>query len=99
MENVDLNIWTRLADNALTLLIMGIAVYALWKKNSELEERNKELIDNAYEKDVKNIITLENIGKSIDKIYLEHGTNFKEIKEHISERTSELKEELQRYRK
>lgn len=86
----------RLADVALTLAIMGYFLWELNKKNERLSQRNDDLVEKMHLKDLENIKTLEAISKTIDKLGTE---NVKEIKNHISERTADIKNELQRYGK
>lgn len=96
MEN-DFNILYRLADTALTLGILGIGLFTLYKRNLSLETRNQELIDKMHMKDLENIKTLELISRGIENIEKNERENITVIKTHIDERTRELKEEIRRY--
>ena len=93
---MELELLRKLIDNGLTLGIMGYFLWQMNKRNEKLDAKNNDLIEKMHLKDLENIKTLEAIGKTIDKIQNE---NVKDIKEHITARTADIKAELQRYGK
>jgi hypothetical protein len=94
----ELSIWGRLADTAITFGVMSIGVWMLWQKNTELEKRNVELVEKGHTKDLENIKTLELIARTIERLESNGNVNTESVKRHISERITEVREDLRRYK-
>lgn len=91
MDNLlqDINVWTTLAQLGVAFLLLGIAVAALWNKNNKL-------IDSIKERDEANLATLLNIGNSLDKLQGDGRDQTKELKDHVDDRITTLKELLKK---
>lgn len=75
---------------------MGYGLYFLVKKNNELENKNQKLVDKMYDRDMENIRSLELISKTIEKIESNGAVDTREIKEHITEQTKNIRDDISR---
>lgn len=94
----NIELFYKLADTAVTLAVMAFGLYFLVKKNTQLETKNQNLVDKMYERDMENIRSLELISKTIEKIESNGAVDTREIKEHISEQTKNIRDDIQRLR-
>lgn len=85
MENI--NIWDFLMQVAPVVVVMGIAVYALWAKNNQLTEDIKQ-------SDKENLKTLNHLSNAITKLSDDGNRQFIDLKEHISNRTQSISEQI-----
>lgn len=83
------NIWSYLFNVAPVVFVMGLAIWQLWKKNNQLT-------DQIYNRDLDNLETLNHISHAIEKVNIDGNRHFKELKEHISERTGFIQDHLNR---
>lgn len=88
----EINIWRYLFQVAPVVLVMGIAIKALWDKNNELTEDIKQ-------SDKDNLKTLEHLSNAITKISEDGDRQFKDLKHHITERTNTIAEQIRERRK
>lgn len=78
------NVWLYLAQVAPVVLVMGIAIAALWHKNDKL-------IDDMKRKDEANLLTLQNIAVALENIQGDSKEHVKELKAHVDDRISTLR--------
>jgi ABC-type nickel/cobalt efflux system permease component RcnA len=81
------NIWAYLMNVAPVVVVMGLAVYELWRQN-------KTLIEKIHERDLANLRTLEQMLAALRQIEQKGDHHFDELRKHISERVSALKADL-----
>ena len=89
MIDLPFNIWLYLAQVAPVVLVMGIAVVALWQKNDKL-------ISDMKRKDEANLLTLQNIAQVLENIQGDSKDHVKELKAHVDDRISTLRTVLGR---
>lgn len=85
MEEFD--IWRYLLQVAPVVLVMGIAIKALW-------DQNKELMEDIKQSDRDNLKTLEHLSNAITKISEDGSRQFNDLKKHITERTESLSDQI-----
>lgn len=83
----EFSVWVYLIQVAPVILVMGIAVKALWAKNNEL-------IKSIQKKDEANLLTLENISTVLGMVKNDGVGHTAELKAHIDDRIATLKEVL-----
>lgn len=76
-----------LVQVAPVVVVMGVAIKALWKKNNEL-------IEDIKQSDQDNLKTLEHLSSAITKLSEDGNRQFKDLKEHITERTSTISSQI-----
>ena len=84
MIDLPFNIWLYLAQVAPVVLVMSIAVVALWQKNDKL-------ISDMNRKDEANLLTLQNIAQVLENIKGDSKDHVKELKAHVDDRISTLR--------
>lgn len=82
-----INIWDFLIQVAPVVLVMGIAVKALWTKNAQLTEDLKQ-------SDKENLKTLNHLSNAITKLSDDGNRQFNDLKEHITERVGTISEQI-----
>ena len=83
------DIWLYLAQVAPVVVVMGLAVVALWK-------RNNVLIEKIHTRDLQNLKTLESILHALLKLEEKGDSNFTDLRQHISDRIQEVLREITR---
>lgn len=83
----EINILTYLINVAPVVFVMGVAIAALWKKHNSL-------IDKIHERDVENLKTLEQMLNALRNIETKGEFHFNEIKNHVTERISFLRNQI-----
>ena len=96
---LEIDLVNRLLDYGLSIAVIVVVAYLLNRKNNELEAKNTDLVEKMHHKDLENLKTLEAIGRVLDELKNNGSENHKEIKDHITERTREIRDELSRYGK
>lgn len=89
MTGEEFNVWIYLIQVAPVILVMGIAIQALWS-------RNNQLIDKMHEKDKDNLSTLQNISKILGDVKIDVSNHTTQIKDHIDDRIETLKQILKK---
>ena len=88
MEHTNsLNIWAYLLNVAPVVLVMGIGLLELWKKNNAL-------IEKIHARDLENLRTLEQMLAALKQLEQKGEHHFDELRKHISERVDALKSSL-----
>ena len=85
----EFNIWLYVIQIAPVVLVMSIAVVALWQKNDKL-------ISDMKRKDEANLLTLQNIAQVLENIQGDSKDHVKELKAHVDDRISTLRTILNR---
>lgn len=83
----EFSVWVYLIQVAPVILVMSIAIKALWAKNNEL-------IKSMQRKDEANLLTLENISTVLGAVKNDGVGHTAELKAHIDDRIATLKEVL-----
>ena len=81
------DLWEYLLHVAPVVVVMGIGLAELWKKNNKL-------IDKIHERDLLNLTTLEQILAALQKLEEKGDFHFDELRKHISERISTLRQDI-----
>lgn len=87
MSAEEFNVWVYLIQVAPVILVMGIAIKALWSKNNEL-------IDTMQRKDEANLITLQQISSILGDVKDDGVQHTQDLKGHIDDRIKHIRELL-----
>jgi uncharacterized membrane protein len=96
---MEIEVINRLLDYGLSIAVVVVVAYLLNRKNNQLESKNTDLVEKMHHKDLENLKTLEAISRLLDDLKIVGSENHKEIKEHVSERAREIRDEISRYGK
>ena len=82
-----INVLAYLMNVAPVVVVMGLAVWELWKKNNILT-------DKIHERDLANLVTLEQMLAALKQLEAKSDLHFNELRSHITERIATLKKDV-----